>query len=64
MVTLCETRYTGWTVKPFHERWHQEHGWPRSYTWRKQTLQKAGASQEGAAQSTARHDTPSRWLDP
>ena len=22
MVTLYETRYTGWTVKHFHERWH------------------------------------------
>jgi hypothetical protein len=26
MVTLYETRYTGWTVKHFHERWHAEHG--------------------------------------
>ncbi len=30
MVTLYETRYTGWTVKHFHERWHQEHGGTRS----------------------------------
>ena len=26
MVTLYESRYTGWTVKHFHERWRQEHG--------------------------------------
>ena len=26
MVTLYETRYTGWTVKHFHERWQTEHG--------------------------------------
>ena len=26
MVTLYETRYTGWTVKHFHERWQQAHG--------------------------------------
>jgi len=42
MVTLYETRYTGWTVKHFHERWQQEHGGTRSYTWTKQTLQAAG----------------------
>ena len=42
MVTLYETRYTGWTVKHFHERWQQEHGGMRSYTWTKKTLQAAG----------------------
>ena len=42
MVTLYQTRYTGWTVKHFHERWCQEHGGTRSYTWTKQTLQAAG----------------------
>ena len=42
MVTLHETRYTGWTVKHFHERWQQEHGGTRSYTWTKKTLQAAG----------------------
>ena len=42
MVTLYATRYTGWTVKHFHERWHTEHGGTRSYTWTKKTLQAAG----------------------
>jgi transposase len=42
MVTLYETRYTGWTVKHFHERWHAEHGGTRSYTWTKNRLQAAG----------------------
>jgi transposase len=42
MVTLYETRYTGWTVKHFHERWQAEHGGTRSYTWTKKTLQAAG----------------------
>jgi transposase len=42
MVTLYETRYTGWTVKHFHERWHAEHGGRRSYSWTKKTLQAAG----------------------
>ena len=42
MVTLYESRYTGWTVKHFHERWQQEHGGTRSYSWTKKTLQVAG----------------------
>jgi len=37
LVTLYETRYTGWTVKHFHERWHTEHGGTRSYSWTKKT---------------------------
>jgi transposase len=72
MVTLYETRYTGWTVKHFHERWQQEPGGTRSYTWTKKTLQAAGqvvraprrggASQEAAPQTVARHDAASRRL--
>jgi len=42
MVRLYESRYTGWTVKHFHERWHQEHGGTRSYTWTKNQLHAAG----------------------
>ena len=43
MVTLYATRYTGWTVKHFHEHWHPEHGGTRSYAaWTKKTLQAAG----------------------
>lgn len=42
MVTLYKTRYTGWTVKHFHERWQTEHGGTRSYSWAKKTLQAAG----------------------
>ena len=41
-VPVDETRYTGWTVKHFHERWHTEHGGTRSYRWTKKTLQAAG----------------------
>ena len=42
MVTLYASRYTGWTVKHVHERWHTEHGGTRSYSWTKKTLQAAG----------------------
>ena len=31
MVALYQTRYTGWTVKHFHEHWQAEHGGRRSY---------------------------------
>ena len=30
MLSLYQTRYTGWTVMLFHERWHTEHGGTRS----------------------------------
>ena len=42
MVTLYQTRYTGWTVKHFHEHWRTEYGGTRSYSWTKKTLQAAG----------------------
>ncbi|HEU5409109.1 MAG TPA: ISNCY family transposase [Nitrospira sp.] len=42
MVTLYESRYTGWTVKHFHERGQAEHGGTRLYTWTKRSLQAAG----------------------
>ncbi|MBI5314382.1 MAG: ISNCY family transposase [Nitrospirae bacterium] len=42
MLTLYETRYPGWTVKHFHERWQSDHGGTRSYGWTKKTLQAAG----------------------
>lgn len=42
MVTLYESRYTGWTVKHFHEHWQANHGGTRSYTWTKRQLQAKG----------------------
>ena len=72
MVTLYQPRYTGWTVKHFHERWHTEHGGTRSYTWTKKTVQGGGtgdtgpaawgASQEATTQTVAGDDAPPRWL--
>jgi transposase len=63
MVTLYETRYTGWTVKHVHERWHTEHGGTRSYSWTKKTLQAAGqvarAPRRGATGRSG-HVTPCR----
>jgi transposase len=39
---LFETRYSGFTVKHFHEKLMELHGLKRSYTWVKKTLQEAG----------------------
>ena len=63
MVTVYETRYTGWTVKHVHERWYTEHGGTRSYSWTKKTLQAAGqvarAPRRGATGRSG-HVTPCR----
>lgn len=68
MVTLYETRDTGWTVKHVHEHWQQAHGGPRSYSWTEEDAPGCGtcgtgspargAPQEAAAQTVARHDAP------
>ncbi|MEK7351495.1 MAG: helix-turn-helix domain-containing protein [Nitrospirota bacterium] len=42
MMRWYEIRYTGWTVKHFHERWQTDHGGTRSYSWTKKTWQAAG----------------------
>ena len=62
MVTLYKTRYTGWTVKHFHERWHADHGGTRSYTWTKQTLQAAGQVSRAPRRGAHRKKRPRRPL--
>ena len=36
------SHYRGWTVKHFHDRLRERHGFAWSYTWTKTTLQRAG----------------------
>lgn len=62
MVTLYETRYTGWTVKHFHERWQQGHGGRRSYTWTKKTLQDAGQVSRAPRRGAHRKKRPRKPL--
>lgn len=62
MVTLYATRYTGWTVKHFHERWHQEHGGTRSYTWTKNRLQAAGQVTRAPRRGAHRKKRPRKPL--
>jgi len=62
MVTLYQTRYTGWTVKHFHERWHTEHDGTRSYTWTKKTLQAAGQVTRAPRRGAHRKKRPRKPL--
>lgn len=62
MVSLYETRYTGWTVKHFHERWQQEHGGTRSYTWTKKALQAAGQVSRAPRRGAHRKKRPRKPL--
>jgi hypothetical protein len=62
MVTLYETRYTGWTVKHFHERWQAEHGGTRSYTWTKNRLQATGHVARAPRRGTHRKKRPRKPL--
>jgi transposase len=62
MLTLYETRYTGWTVKHFHEYWRQEHGGRRSYTWTKKALQAAGQVTRAPRRGAHRKKRPRKPL--
>jgi transposase len=62
MLTLYESRYTGWTVKHFHERWRQEHGGTRSYSWTKKTLQAAGQVTRAPRRGAHRKKRPRKPL--
>jgi transposase len=62
MVTLYETRYTGWTVKHFHEHWQAEHGGTRSYTWTKTRLQAAGRVPRAPRRGAHRKKRPRKPL--
>ena len=62
MMTWYETRYTGWTVKPFHERWQTDHGGTRSYSWTKKTLQAAGHVTQAPRRGAHRKKRPRKPL--
>ena len=62
MVMLYETRYTGWTVKHFYERWCAEHGGTRSYTWTKNRLHTAGAVTRASRRGAHRKKRPRKPL--
>ena len=71
---LYESRYTGWTVKHFYERWQTEHG-GRLVLYLDQESAPSGGPcspcpaawrshrKEATAQTVTRDDAASRWLD-
>ena len=71
---LYRERYDGWNVKHFHSFYRREHAGTRSYTWVKNTLQRAGLVAKAPARGRHRrrrrararpgHDAPPGRLDP
>ena len=52
--TLYRETYEGWTVAHFHERYREEHGGKRSYTWVKSRLREAGLVGKGRTRGRRR----------
>ena len=60
IAALYEQRYTGWTVKHFHERARDQHGLNRSYGWTKSVLQARGLVAKAPKRSAHRKKRPRR----
>lgn len=60
VLDLYRRRYTGWTVKHFHERLTEKHGLTRSYGWTKSVLHAAGLVRPAAKRSAHRKKRPRR----
>ncbi|NYZ15856.1 ISNCY family transposase [Azospirillum sp. RWY-5-1] len=60
VLELYRTRYTGWTVKHFHERLVERHGLTRSYGWTKSVLHAAGLVRPAVKRSAHRKKRPRR----
>jgi transposase len=60
IAALYEQRYTGWTVKHFHERAQDQHGLSRSYGWTKSVLQARGLVRKAPRRSAHRKKRPRR----
>jgi transposase len=60
VLELYRTRYTGWTVKHFHERLVDKHGVTRSYGWTKSVLHAAALVRPAVKRSAHRKKRPRR----
>lgn len=60
VLELYRTRYTGWTVKHFHERLVERHGFTRSYGWTKSVLHASGLVRPAVNRSAHRRKRPRR----
>jgi hypothetical protein len=56
------TRYWDFTVKHFHERLREEHGFPLGYTWTKRVLHRAGLVTPARKRGAHRQRRPRRPL--
>ncbi len=60
MLELFETRYWDFTVKHFHDKLVCEHGFSRSYSWTKNTLQSSGQVTKAKRRGAHRRKRPRR----
>lgn len=60
IAALYEQRYSGWTVKHFHERATDRHGLGHSYGWTKSVLQARGLVRKAPKRSVHRKKRPRR----
>ncbi len=60
VLELFETRYWDFTVKHFHDTLVSEHGFARSYSWTKNTLQSAGKVRKAKRRGAHRRKRPRR----
>ena len=60
VLELFETRYFDFTVKHFHDKLVTEHGFARSYSWTKNTLQSAGKVSKAKRRGAHRRKRPRR----
>jgi len=58
IAALYDQRYTGWTVKHFHERAREQHGLAYSYGWTKSVLQARGLVRKAPRRSAHRKKRP------
>jgi transposase len=62
IVSLYQDRYSGWTVKHFHERAQERHGLAASYGWTKSVLHASGLVRPAVKRSAHRKKRPRRPL--
>ena len=62
VLELYRTRYSGFTIKHFHEHLVRDHGFHLGYTWTKTTLQRAGLVARAPRRGAHRKRRPRRPL--
>ena len=60
---LYREGYEGWSVRHFHERYREDHGGHRSYTWVRNRLQAAGLVKRGRRRGRHRLRRPRKPLE-